>query len=237
MSTHINAPEGAIADRVLLPGDPLRAKFIAETYLEEPTCYNEVRGMFGYTGLYKGCRVSVQGTGMGVPSISIYVQELLANYGVRTVMRVGTCGAMQEWVKVRDVILAVAASTDSGTNRTRFGHVDFAPVADFVLLRRAVELAQARSLPCHAGGVYTADLFYNDESDAMKRLTRYGVLAVEMETSALYTLAAGFGARALSILTVSDHLITGEATSAAERQTTFGAMAELALDTIVSEPE
>jgi len=236
VSIHISAPEGAIADRVLLPGDPLRAKFIAETYLERPTCYNEVRGMFGYTGLYKGSRVSVQGTGMGVPSISIYVQELLATYGVRTVMRVGTCGAMQEWVKVRDVILAVSASTDSGTNRTRFGSVDFAPIADFSLLRRAADLAHERALSCHAGGVYTADLFYNDESDAMKRLTRYGVLAVEMETSALYTLSAGFGARALSILTVSDHLITGEATTATERQTTFGAMAELALDTIVSEP-
>jgi len=232
MSIHIGAAQGAIAEVVLLPGDPLRARFIAEHFLQNVVCYNEVRGMLGFTGLYKGQRVSVQGTGMGVPSIAIYAQELIEHYGVKKLVRVGTCGGMQEQVRVRDVILAQTASTDSAHNRLRFGHIDYAPAADFPLLYKAYNHAVELGLSVHVGGVYTADLFYNDQPEIMKRLMAYGVLGVEMETSALYTLAAKFSVQALSILTVSDHLITGEETTAEERQQTFLQMMELALETV-----
>ena len=229
MSIHIGAADGQVADTVLLPGDPLRARHIAETFLEGAACYSEVRGMLGFTGLYRGSRVSVQGTGMGIPSVSIYAHELIEEYGARTLIRVGTCGAMQERVRVRDVVLAMSASTDSNVNRLRFQTVDFAPAADFELLLRAYEAARAGGISVHVGNVFTTDTFYGDDRGGEQRLAAHGTLAVEMETAALYTIAARFGARALAVLTVSDHLLTGEATTAAERQTSFRQMIEIAL--------
>ncbi|MFF5994736.1 purine-nucleoside phosphorylase [Lysinibacillus sp. KU-BSD001] len=235
MSIHIAAKQGDIADIVLLPGDPLRAKFIAETFLEDVTCYNEVRNMLGFTGTYKGKRVSVQGTGMGVPSISIYVTELMQEYGVQKLIRVGTCGAIQKDVKVRDVILAQAASTDSRMNQIIWGGgIDFAPTANFDLLYKAYNKATEADLNVKVGNIFTADMFYSDE-EQNEKLAKYGVLAVEMESAALYTLAAKFGRQALSILTVSDHILTGEATSSEERQTTFLDMMRIALDAAVQE--
>lgn len=230
MSIHIGAAKGAIAETVLLPGDPLRAKYIAETFLEDVICYNEVRNMFGYTGTYNGKRISVQGTGMGIPSISIYINELMQDYNVQNLIRVGTCGAIQKDVKIRDVILAMSASTDSQMNRIIFGGVDYAPSASFELLKNAYNTASAKDLNLKVGNVFTADMFYNDHAEHEK-WAQYGILAVEMETAALYTLAAKFGRNALSILTVSDHIITGEVTSSEERQTTFNEMIEVALNT------
>ncbi|WP_413362108.1 purine-nucleoside phosphorylase [Lysinibacillus sp. 3P01SB] len=235
MSIHIAAKQGEIADIVLLPGDPLRAKFIAETFLEDVTCYNEVRNMFGYTGTYKGRRVSVQGTGMGVPSISIYATELMQEYGVQKLIRVGTCGAIQKDVKVRDVILAQAASTDSRLNQVIWGGgIDFAPTADFDLLHKAYNAGKEAGLNLKVGNIFTADMFYSDE-EQNEKLAKYGVLAVEMEAAALYTLAAKFGRQALAVLTVSDHIITGEVTSSEERQTTFKDMMVVALEAAIQE--
>lgn len=233
MSTHIGAQPGDIADRVLMPGDPLRAQWVAETFLADPVRYNDVRGMFGFTGTYRGERVSVQGHGMGIPSVSIYAHELFAEYGVKTAIRIGTCGALREDVRVRDVILAMSAATDSATNRRRFPGIDYAPTADYDLLSTAHRLAGEAGLPVHVGQVYSADLFYGD-LPATLALAQWGVLAVEMEASALYTIAAQFGVRALTVLTVSDHLVTREETSAEERQTTFSEMVRLALDTAVA---
>ncbi len=233
MSTHINAPADAVADTVLLPGDPLRARFIAETFLENPVCYNEVRGMFGFTGTYQGRRISVQGTGMGQPSLSIYVTELFQFYGVRTAIRVGTCGAVRESVRVRDTILADAACTDSALMTQRFGNLHFAPAADFGLLLAAYEAARRSGIRALVGTVASSDLFY-DENENWKKWAAYGVLGVEMECAELYTLAAKFGRRALAVLTVSDHIVTGEATSAADRQSTFRDMAVLALEAAVA---
>ena len=235
MSIHIAAKQGEIADIVLLPGDPLRAKYIAETFLEDVTQYNTVRNMFGYTGTYKGKRVSVQGSGMGVPSISIYVNELINDYGVQKLIRVGTCGAIQKDVKVRDVIIAQASSTDSAINRVAFGGtIDYAPTADFDLLLKAYNAAQAAGLSVRVGNIFTADQFYSAENQNEK-LAEYGVLAVEMETSALYTLASKFGRQALTVLTVSDHILTGEETSSEERQTTFNDMMVIALEAAIQE--
>lgn len=235
MSIHIAAKQGEIADIVLLPGDPLRAKFIAETFLEDVTCYNEVRNMFGYTGTYKGRRVSVQGTGMGVPSISIYATELMQEYGVQKLIRVGTCGAIQKDVKVRDVILAQAASTDSRLNQVIWGGgIDFAPTADFDLLYKAYNAGKEAGLNLKVGNIFTADMFYSDE-EQNEKLAKYGVLAVEMEAAALYTLAAKFGRQALAVLTVSDHILTGEVTSSEERQTTFKDMMVVALEAAIQE--
>ncbi|EPZ42523.1 purine-nucleoside phosphorylase [Alicyclobacillus acidoterrestris] len=235
MSVHIGAVEGSIADRVLLPGDPLRAKYIAETYLDNAVCYNEVRGMYGFTGKYKGVPVSVQGTGMGVPSISIYVTELMQSYGVKTLIRVGTCGAIQKDINVRDVILAMSASTDSNVNRLRFGQMDYAPTASFDLLYKAYQVAKERNVDAKVGNVFTTDLFYNDGVADLEKWANFGVLALEMESAALFTLAAQFDAKALSILTVSDHILTGEATTSEERQTTFHEMMEIALETAISQ--
>lgn len=232
MSVHIGAKEGEIAETVLLPGDPLRAKYIAETYLEDVTCYNQVRGMLGFTGTYKGKRISVQGTGMGVPSISIYVNELIREYGVKNLVRVGTCGAMQESVHVREVILAQASCTDSSVNRHVFGGYDFSPIAKFELLKSAYERGTAKGLKMHVGNVFCSDTFYRDDKAIVQKLMDHGVLGVEMESTALYTLAAKFGVNALTILTVSDHLLTGEETTAEERQTTFNDMLEVALETV-----
>lgn len=234
MSIHIGAKENEIADKVLLPGDPLRAKHIAETFLENVTCYNEVRGMLGFTGTYKGKRVSVQGTGMGVPSISIYINELMQSYDAKTLIRVGTCGALQKDVEVRDVILAMSASTDSQMNRLTFGGVDYAPTANFDLLKNAYDAGAQKGLNLKVGNVFTADMFYNDNAE-LEKWANYGVLAIEMETAALYTLAAKFGRKALSVLTVSDHILTGEETTAAERQTTFNDMIVVALEAAIKE--
>jgi len=234
MSIHIAAKENEIADTILLPGDPLRAKYIAETFLENAKCYNEVRNMFGYTGTYKGKRISVQGTGMGVPSISIYVTELMQEYGVQNLIRVGTCGAIQKDVKVRDVIIAMSASTDSQINKLTFKGIDYAPTANFDLLKKAYDASLEKGLSVKVGNVFTADLFYSETAEHEK-WAKYGILALEMETAALYTLAAKFGRKALSVLTVSDHILTGEATSAEERQTTFNDMIEVALEAAIKE--
>ena len=235
MSVHIGAQPGQIAERVLMPGDPLRAKWIAETFLEDPTCYSTVRGMLGFTGRWQGVEVSVQGSGMGMPSASIYYHELMVDYGVTSLIRVGTCGALVDEVRLRDVVVASAASTDSAMNRVRFdGVVDYAPVADFGLLRTAVDIATERGIPVHVGQVLAADAFYTDRPDLYDRLATYGVLAVEMESAALYTIAARFRARALTILTVSDHIKTGQRTTAEEREQTFGQMVEIALESAIS---
>lgn len=234
MSVHINAKKGDIADTILLPGDPLRAKYIAETFLEDVVLYNEVRNMFGYTGTYKGKRISVQGTGMGVPSISIYVTELMNEYDVKKLIRVGTCGSIHKDVKVRDVIIAQSASTDSKMNEIIFNGIDFAPTADFDLLLKAYNAGLEKGLNLRVGNVFTEDVFYNEHAEHEK-WAQYGVLALEMESAALYTLAAKFGRQALSILTVSDHLLTGEVTTSEERQTTFNDMIVVALEAAIQE--
>ena len=234
MSVHIGAEKETIADTILLPGDPLRAKYIAEHFLENPVQYNHVRGMHGYTGTYKGKRISVQGTGMGVPSISIYVNELIQSYDVQKLIRVGTCGAIQENVQVRDIILAQGSTTDSQMNRMVFGGIDYAPLADFSLLKTAYDNAIQRSLHVKVGNVFTSDTFYRDNAQEVNRLlAQYNVLAIEMETTALYTLAQKFGRQALSILTVSDHVLTGEETTAKEIETSFKDMMTLSLDTAI----
>lgn len=236
MSTHIGAKAGQVAERVLMPGDPLRAKWIAETFLTDPECYSQVRGMLGFTGTYRGVPVSVQGSGMGIPSISIYAHELINEYGVKTLVRVGSCGAMADSLQLRDVIAAIGASTDSAVNRTRFdGVIDYAPVADFGLLRDAVDVAAGRDIALQVGQVLSADVFYSERPDLAQKLTGYGVLAIEMETAALYTLAAKFGVRALALLTVSDHIVRGEELDADERERTFSGMVEIALDTVTKD--
>ncbi len=238
MSTHIGAKPGEIAPRVLLPGDPLRAQWIAETYLDDAKCYSTVRNMLGFTGTYQGVPVSVQGSGMGMPSASIYTHELLAEYGVRTLIRVGSCGALTDDLALRDVIAANGAATDSAMNRVRFdGLVEYAPVADFTLLRTAVDVAAGSGITMHVGPVLAADAFYTDRPDLYDRLAQYGVLAVEMESAALYTIAARFRARALTILTVSDHIKAGTHTSATEREQTFSDMVRIALGTVVAVPD
>ncbi|GAA4257162.1 purine-nucleoside phosphorylase [Dactylosporangium darangshiense] len=235
MSTHIGAEPGQIASRVLLPGDPLRAKWIAETYLKDARCYSTVRNMLGFTGTFDGVEVSVQGTGMGMPSASIYAHELINDYGVNALIRVGSCGAIQDSLKLRDVVAAIGSSTDSMMNRQRFdGLIDYAPVADFGLLRTAVDVAAAKGIAMRVGPILAADAFYTDRPDLYDRLADYGVLAVEMESAALYTIAARFGAKALTLLTVSDHIKTGERTTAQEREQTFGQMVEVALQTIIA---
>lgn len=233
MSVHIGAKKGDIAETVLLPGDPLRAKWIAETFLEDVVCYNEVRGMYGYTGTYKGRRVSVQGTGMGVPSISIYVNELIRDYGVKNLIRVGTAGSYREDIKIREVILAMSSSTTSGINRLRFDGADYAPTADFELFMRAAEAAKVKGIKIKGGNVLTVDEFYGDNFEAYKKWANFGVLCVEMETAALYTIAAKYNAKALTILTISDSLVTGEETTSLERQTTLKDMVEIALESVV----
>ncbi|MCX7026065.1 MAG: purine-nucleoside phosphorylase [Spirochaetes bacterium] len=233
MSIHIAAPNGQIADKILLPGDPLRAKFIAEHFLEGAERFNEVRNMYGYTGLYKGVPVSVMGTGMGMPSISIYANELIRDYGVKRLIRAGTCGSLRKEVQLRDVIIAMSASTDSAVNSIRFNGMDYAPTASFPLLFSAYNAAKAAGFAPHVGSVLSSDSFYTEDPDQWKLWAKYGVLGVEMETAELYTLAAKYEVQALAILTVSDHLVTKEETSPAERQTSFTAMAAIALDAIV----
>ena len=231
---HIGANKGDIAETILLPGDPLRAKYIAETFLEDVVQYNNVRGMLGFTGTYKGKKVSVQGTGMGVPSIGIYTHELIAEYGVKNLIRVGTAGLMQENIKIRDVVIAMSASTDSAINKLRFNGADYAPTASADLLFKAYEAGKAKGLNMKAGNVLTSDTFYGDDPEAWKKWAKFGVLCVEMETAQLYTTAAKFGVNALTLLTISDSLVTGEATSAEERQLTFNDMIEVALESALN---
>ncbi len=235
MSVHIGAKEGEIADKILLPGDPLRAKYIAETFLEDPICYNEVRGMLGYTGIYKGERVSVQGTGMGMPSASIYVHELINSYGVKKLIRVGTCGAISEDVHVRDLVIGQAAATSSSIVQKNFQTFNYPPIADFDLLLKAYEIAKAKGFTTHVGNLLSEDSFYKDDMTETLKLADLGVLGVEMEAAAMYYIAAKFHVQALAICTVSDHIITGEETTAEERQTTFNEMIEVGLETAIAE--
>ncbi|MFP3882829.1 MAG: purine-nucleoside phosphorylase [Actinomycetota bacterium] len=229
---HISASPGDFAPSILLPGDPLRAKHIADNFLDDVSQVNEVRNMLGYTGSYQGVPVSVMGTGMGIPSASIYATELVNEYGVERLIRVGSCGAVTQSVEVRDVILAIGACTDSLVNRTRYGGLDFAAVADFWLLRAAADAASAKGIDVKVGNVHSADLFYNPDPEAFNRMEAMGVLAVEMEAAGLYGVAAEHGARALTICTVSDHVRTGEATSSEERQTSFNEMVDIALEAV-----
>lgn len=232
MSTHINAKEGEISPRVLLPGDPLRAKFIAEIFLEDAKCYNQVRGMFGFTGTYKGVPVSVQGTGMGQPSLSIYVNELFRFYGVQSAIRVGTIGSVREDVKVRDTVIANVACSDSYLLNQRFGGLHYAPASNFELLYRAYNVSKSLGIDAKVGPVVSSDRFY-DDNENWKLWKKYGAIGIEMESAELFTLAAEFGRKALSIFTVSDHIVSGESTTAEERQTSFKNMMILALETII----
>lgn len=228
---HIMANKGAIAETVLLPGDPLRAKFIAETYLENPVCYNTVRGMYGYTGTYKGKRISVQGTGMGLPSHSIYVNELIRFYGAKRLIRIGSAGSINDNVNVRDIVLAQSASTNSGINNRRFLGMDYAPTANFDLLLDAYNKGKEKGLNMKVGNILSSDLFYDDTNvGGLNLWAEYGCLAVEMESAELYTLAAKYGVEALSILTISDHVFKGIETSPEERQESFTDMMEIALE-------
>jgi purine-nucleoside phosphorylase len=221
-----------------MPGDPLRARWIAENFLEGAECYSQVRGMFGFTGTYRGERVSVQGSGMGLPSLSIYAHELFSEYDVQTIVRVGSCGALSRDLRLRDIVLASGACTDSSMNRVRFEGLDYAPVADFGLLRAAYDVAMAKELPVQTkvGLIFSSDSFYSARPELTTRMADYGVLAVEMEASALYTIAARFGRRALTACTVSDHIVTGDETTSHEREQTFGHMVEIALDAILATP-
>ncbi|EST89199.1 purine-nucleoside phosphorylase [Vagococcus lutrae] len=235
MSVHIGAKSGEIAERILLPGDPLRAKYIAETFLEDAQLYNEVRGMLGYTGTYKGVRVSVQGTGMGMPSAAIYANELIREYGVKKLIRVGTCGSIQKDVHVRDLVLAQAAATPSSIIRNDFPKYDFPQIANFDLLLEAYQIAKEKGFNIHVGNVLSDDVFYKDSMDDVMKLGEHGVLGIEMEAAVLYYLAAKYHVQALALMTVSDHIITGEETSAEERQKTFDEMMIVALDTIIKD--
>jgi purine-nucleoside phosphorylase len=235
MSVHIGAKPGEIAERVLLPGDPMRAKWIAETFLQDAICYSEVRGMLGFTGTYQGVRVSVQGSGMGMPSASIYTHELINEYGVQSLIRIGSCGALAMDLNLGDVIAAIGSATDSNMNRARFdGLIDYAPVADFGLLRTAVDAAERQGVSMRVGPILAADAFYTDRPDLYDSLADYGVLAVEMESAAIYTIAARFRARALTILTVSDHIKTGDKMDSAQREKGFGDMVRIGLETAIA---
>ncbi|MCF4101119.1 purine-nucleoside phosphorylase [Gillisia sp. M10.2A] len=232
MSIHLEAKPGEIAESVLLPGDPLRAKWIAENFLEDAVCYNDVRAMLGYTGTFKGKRISVQGTGMGIPSALIYCHELINDYGVKSLIRVGTTGSYQPDVKLRDIVIAMSASSTSGINNSRFINADYAPTANFELFMKAVSYAKEHQIPIKAGNVLSSDEFYEDDFESYKKWAEFGVLCVEMEAAGLYTIAAKFNVKALAILTVSDSLVTKEKTSASERESTFGKMMEIALNTL-----
>lgn len=233
VTAHISASPGDIAETVLMPGDPLRAKWIAETYLDDAKCYSDVRNMYGYTGMFEGQRISVQGSGMGMPSASIYIHEMLAEYGVKTIVRIGSAGSITTDLELRDVVAGIGASSDSAMNRVRFGgNVDYAPVASFELLQSAAKAAGEQNKKLHVGNLLSADTFYSDDAALHEKLAEYGVLAIEMEAAALYTLAAKFGARALTLVTISDNLITGAAMPSKEREVSFGDMVELALATV-----
>jgi purine-nucleoside phosphorylase len=234
---HLSAQPGDFADTVLLPGDPLRARYIAETWFEDVRQVNEVRNAFAYTGTYRGMPVSVLGTGMGIPSASIYATELVTEYGVRRLVRVGSAGALQDHVRIRDVVLGIGACTDSGVNRARYGGYDFAATADFGLLRSAADAATARGVEVKVGNIHSADLFYTPREEVFATMEAMGVLAVEMEAAGIYGVAAERGARALTVCTISDHIKTGEKTTSDERQTSFAEMIDVALDGLVLDTE
>ena len=230
MTIHIGANPEDIAETVLMPGDPYRAKWAAETFLKDVKLVNEVRGMLGFTGTWNGNRVTIQGSGMGMPSLSIYANELLSSFGAKTLIRIGSCGGMQPQVGIRDVIIAMTATTLSTPSRGIFKEVNFAPSADWSLLRAAVQAAEGKGVIPHVGGIYSSDVFYDERPDLNEQMTRHGILGVEMEAAELYILAARHNARALAVLTVSDHLQTGEALPASERESSFGEMVEIALE-------
>jgi purine-nucleoside phosphorylase len=230
MTYHIGAKPGDIAETVLLPGDPYRARWAAKTYLENPILINEVRGMLGYTGTWRGHRVTIHGSGMGMPSLSIYANELMKDYGAQTLIRIGSAGALQHYVKVRDVVLAQTASTYGSPSRAIFKDLNFAPCADFGLLTAAHNAALRSGTAVHVGGIYSSDTFYDDRQDLSDQLQRHGTLCVEMEAAELYILAARYQRRALAVLTISDHILTNEALPADQRETSFGAMVEVALE-------
>ncbi|MCH2249808.1 MAG: purine-nucleoside phosphorylase [Cognatishimia sp.] len=230
MTIHIGAKPGEIAETVLLPGDPYRAKWAAETFLTDVTCVNEVRGMLGFTGMWNGNRVTIHGSGMGMPSLSIYVNELIKDYGAKTLIRIGSCGAMQEKVAIRDVILAMTATTLSTPSRGIFKEINFSPCADYGLLRAAADAAASKGSATHVGGIYSSDVFYDERPDLNEQMIRHGILGVEMEAAELYNLAARHGCRALAVLTVSDHLITDDALPSDQREKSFGDMVEIALE-------
>lgn len=229
MTVHIGAAPEDIAETVLMPGDPYRAQWAAETFLTDAVCINKVRGMLGFTGLWNGHRVTIQGSGMGMPSMSIYANELIRDFNAKTLIRIGSCGGMQDHVKVRDVILATTASTVSTPSSTIFKDLNFAPTADFDLLHKAFHAAESVDVDVHVGGIYSSDTFYDERPDLNEQMQRHGILGVEMEAAELYTLAARYGRRALGVMTVSDHLLTGEALPSEDRERSFGDMIEIAL--------
>tara|TARA_Y100000746_G_scaffold221692_1_gene221434 strand:+ start:215 stop:922 length:708 start_codon:yes stop_codon:yes gene_type:complete len=231
MTIHIGASGEDIAETVLLPGDPYRAKWAANNFLDRPQLINETRGMLGFTGTWNGHKVTIQGSGMGMPSLSIYVNELIREYNVKTLIRIGSTGAMQESINLRDIILAVTASTISNPSTSIFKDFNFSPVANWDLLSKAVKIAKTKNLKTHIGGIYSSDVFYDERPDLTKEMVRHGILAVEMETAELYTLAARYNRKALSILTASDHLITKKELPSEEREKSFSSMVELALET------
>lgn len=234
MTIHIGAEKGDIAETVLMPGDPYRAKWAAEKFLQDARLVNEVRGMLGYTGTWNGNRVTIQGSGMGMPSLSIYVNELIRDFGAHTIIRIGSCGGMQPQVKLRDVILAMSASTVGSPSQSIFKEMNYAPVADWSLLQAAATAAQSRDIGTHIGGIYSSDTFYDERPDLNEQMVRHGILGVEMEAAELYTLAARYQCRALAVLTVSDHLGTGEALPSDQRERSFGDMVEIALEAAFS---
>jgi len=229
MTIHIGAQPGDIAETVLMPGDPYRAKWAAETFLKDARLVNEVRGMLGFTGTWRGHKVTIQGSGMGMPSLSIYANELIRDFGAQTLIRIGSAGAMQENVKVRDVVLAQSAASAGTPSRVIFKEFNHTPVADFGLLHAAYHAAEAKGTRTHVGPIYSSDTFYSERADLDEQMMRHGILAVEMEAAELYTLAARYGRRALAVLTISDHLITHEALPSEDRERTFGDMVEIAL--------
>ena len=230
MTVHIGAKPGDIAETVLLPGDPYRARWAAQTFLQDAVLVNEVRGMLGYTGTWNGHRVTIHGSGMGMPSISIYANELIRDFGAQTLIRIGSAGALQPHVKVRDIVLAQATTTLGSPSRSIFKELSFAPVADFGLLSAAHAAATSRNIPTHGGGISSSDPFYDERQDLSDPLQRHGCLAVEMEAAELYTLAARYGRRALAVLTISDHILTHEALPADQRERSFGDMVQIALE-------
>jgi len=230
MTIHIGAQKGDIAETVLMPGDPYRAKWAAETFLQDAQLINEVRGMLGYTGSWNGHKVTIQGSGMGMPSLSIYANELIRDFGAKTLIRIGSCGGMQPQVKLRDVIVAMTATTLASPSQSIFKEVNFAPSADWSLLQAAVTAAQSRDIGTHVGGIYSSDTFYDERPDLNEQMVRHGILGVEMEAAELYTLAARYQCRALAVLTVSDHLGTGETLPSNQRERSFGDMVEIALE-------
>lgn len=233
MSVHLEATKGQIAEAVLLPGDPMRAKWIAETFLEDSFCYNDVRAMLGYTGTFKGKRISVQGTGMGIPSALIYCHELITIYGVKNLIRVGSAGSYQPDLNIRDIVIAMSASSTSGINNARFPNADYAPTANFELLMKAAAYARKNNIPIKAGNVLSSDEFYEDDPDSYKKWAAFGVLCVEMEAAGLYTIAAKHDVKALAILTISDSLVNKQETNSDERESTFSEMIEIALHTLL----